>query len=166
MKHTIFRFAPLVLCALLLSAPALRAGTAAQPQKVVGPACAPGQPRENSYMVFEDRDGDGSYDHWVKYFCNGKVNEGEWDPEDVISWEEGGTLIGTLPSLAGGVTLDLEITGTAPNGSYTWIAREKRVSDNTLIAVTTRHANGTLTYAVLWPPQTQQQGGPDMGSSF
>lgn len=166
MKHTIFRAALVASCAVLLSAPALLAGTAAAPQKVVGPACNPGQTRENSYMIFEDRDGDGSYDHWVKYFCNGKVNEGEWDPEDVISWEEGGTPLGTLPSLAGGVYLDLEITGTGANGSYTWIARERRRSDGTLIAMTTRHANGTLTYAVLWPPQSQAPDGPDIGSSF
>lgn len=166
MKHTIFRQAPLVLCAVLMSAPTLYAGAAAAPQKVVGPACDPGQTRGNSYMIFEDRDGDGTYDHWVKYFCNGKVHEGAWDPEDMISWEEGGTLIGTLPSLAGKVTLDLEITGTAPNGSYTWVARETRLSDGTLIALTTRHADGSLTYAVLWPPQAPGQGGPDIGSSF
>lgn len=165
MKHKIF--GPLLLLlGVAAFAPALTAGTAAPPQKVVGPACNPGQPRANSYMVFEDRNGDGNYDHWVKYFCNGAVHEGEWDPEDMIDWEEGGTPIGTLPSLAGGVYLDLEITGTAPNGSYTWIAREKRVTDNTLIAMTTRHANGNLTYAVLWPPQAKEEGGPEIGSSF
>lgn len=166
MKHMTFRLAPLVFCALLVSAPALRAGAAAQPQKVIGPACDPGQTREHSYMIFEDRDGDGNYDYWIKYFCNGKVHEGEWDPEDMIGWEEGGTPIGTLPSLAEKVYLDLEITGTAPNGSYTWIAREKRRSDGALIAVTTRHANGSLTYVVLWPPQAPGQDQPDLGSSF
>lgn len=147
------RYLPMLLWAILIlsNGSGMIAGTALPPQEVVGPSCPPGGKRQHSTMVFEDRDGDGTYDYWIKYFCNGKANQGSWNPNEQIDWDESdGTPLGELPAFPGGpVYIEMTIDGTDPLGRYIWTIREKRVSDNAVVAETVRHPNGDMTYTVL-----------------
>ncbi len=127
-----------VLAATLLAA------TALPPLLVNGPACPKGSARTNKWIVFEDRDGNGSYDFVIAGDCDGTVRGREWrvssDPFDPTP---GDIAVGQLPAnVSVAPTPDLSYT-QLPSGLFAWTVTE-RATDGTVICTYDRGVDMSL----------------------
>lgn len=158
-------YGPLLFSLMILGSSSAVGETAAPPLLVVGPACTqmpdgPPPVRPFAFVVFEDRNGDGAYDFYIRYGCNGVAYEGAWNPQvqtDPFS-DGNGIPIAALPSGTDQVYYDLHYTGSLTiTGGYMWTLDEKRVSDNAVVATWKRNQDGSFSY-LLHPLKTEKTG--------
>lgn len=144
------------------------AETAQPPLLVMGPTCETAdcgpdqQPvRQQSFVVFEDRDGNGSYDYYTRFGCCGISYQGPWN-SSIDPWNPaGGTPIATLPMGSYETYPSLSYTGSFTlMGGYTWTLKEKKVSDGALVAEWSRNPDGS--FAWVFHPVGNAQGKPSL----
>lgn len=132
----------------------LSAEAAQPPLLVMGPSCegadcGPDQEpvRQQSFVLFEDRDGNGSYDYYTRFGCCGVSYQGPWH-SSIDPWDPaGGTPISTLPQGPYETYPSLSYTGSFTlMGGYTWTLKEKKVSDGSLVAEWSRNPDGSFTW--------------------
>jgi hypothetical protein len=138
----------LSLVACLLVATGTLLAEAIQPLLVTGPACGAGSARTYSYVIFEDRDGDGNYDWIISAACSGTISGAPWNgstQQDLFGG--GGDPFGQIPVGDGQVTPPtIWVSPTSgPGGFYTWTVTENWASNNSFASSFGRLANGDLT---------------------
>lgn len=153
-----------LLLAAMLFPHAVLAETAKPPLLVMGPSCesaecGPDQEpvRQQSFIVFEDRDGDGTYDYYTRFSCCGISYQGPWNTS-INPWDPiNGTPIGTLPNGPYESYPSLSTTGSFTlAGGYTWTLKEKKVTDGTVIAEWSRNPDNSFSW-VFYPGGTVQE---------
>jgi hypothetical protein len=134
----------IAIVAALFIATALVAATALPPLLVNGSACPKGSARTNKWLVFEDRDGNGTYDFVIAGDCDGTVRGREWrvvgDPFDPTT---GDIAIGKLPANVSVANPDLSYT-QMPSGLFAWTVTE-RATDGTVVCTYERGVDMLLT---------------------
>lgn len=73
--------------------------TAKDPELLVGSACATGSARTHPWMLFEDLNGDGYFDHVTVGLCDGSTSARDFDVMPLDPWQlaPGDTAVGGLP---------------------------------------------------------------------
>jgi hypothetical protein len=116
-----------IICvlAVLLGIHAFAFAATALPPTIITGSCPSGSARATKWIMFEDLNGDGTYDWVVAGDCDGSVRGRPWrvmaDPFDPTSDD---LVIGQLPVGIAAVNPDLHST-QLPNGLYAWTLTER-----------------------------------------
>lgn len=125
--------------------------TAKDPELLLGDACPAGSARSHPWMLFEDLDQDGYYDHVTVGLCNGSTAGRDFDvmPSDPWSLAPGTSAVGQLPVIAG-VADGIAFTEKhlASSGLWSWAVIES--CQGTPVCSYARSESGTL--ASTCPP--------------
>lgn len=118
---------------------------AKDPELLIGDACAAGSARAHPWMLFEDLNQDGYFDHVTVGLCNGSTAGRDFDvmPSDPWELSPGQTALGQLPATAGRAD-SIVFSGKTltSSGLWSWSAIES--SQGTPVCTFTRTNAGTL----------------------
>lgn len=137
---------------------------ALEPLIALGPYCAAGSARGRTFLVFEDRDGDGGYDFITSYDCNGDVRGRPWNAsmeEDPFIPLPTDKYIGHLPDDVVGASYEF-IFNREQTGLYSWevIERTSGLTPTSGIEVCRTSRNVNMELTCTCPPN--QDGGEDL----
>lgn len=118
---------------------------ARDPELIVGSACGAGSKRTHPWMLFEDRNGDGYFDHVVTGACDGSTAERDFSvmPSDPWTLLPGDVAVGHLPSnaVADSIVLN-EAHISSATGLFVWTATEYYAGN--IVCAYTRNESGAL----------------------
>lgn len=118
---------------------------AKDPELIVGSGCPAGSKRTHPWMLFEDRNGDGYFDHVVTGACDGSTAERDFNvmPSDPWTLSPGDVPVGNLPSnaVASSIVLN-EAHVVSSTGLFVWTATEYH--EGNIVASYTRNEAGAL----------------------
>jgi hypothetical protein len=148
----------LIAAFILFAASASVWAKAMPPLLVVGPECGAGSARANRWVMFEDRNGDGTYDFVLRGDCDGNVSGRPWEGNvQADPWMPSteDVLIGHLPVGVTGVTHDDISMHEESSGLYSWTIVE-RVPTGTEVCRIQR--NAAMVLSCTCPPDDGEGG--------
>lgn len=121
--------------------------TAKEPQLITGEPCAAGSKRAVPWILFEDLDGNGHYDHMTVGFCDGSVSHRGFSvmPADPWQHEPGDTAVGQLPPTAAPSDTIAFNSASVSSATGLWIWTATEYHQGTPVCSYSRTETGVIT---------------------